>query len=708
MVVSDLTKTLQLLLVAVVATLCLYWRMPWNPDERLYIFCNNDAVYHLGRVQRCLETYPQLNAVDMRSHHPGGNRIHWPASHSIAMASVVKIFTDRQDLNSIVQVLAFLPPILSVVVLLLLMSACKHFGLGPWFGLAVAFVYAIQSQTFHSFFAGNLDHHNFTHLAILLMTLALTIRSPAPWIIGGAVLFLATPSGFFYANLFMAILTITMVVSSDHEPRAVWFLAPPGLCLAAWLLNRWLTLDPLPIFEGGIFQLSIWQVVSLSIVAAVTYLASKWWSRHRRSVSLKAVLTVGASLCIVGLISIWLLPELRVLALRLLKVDRLTVGEEISRLAIFGAAPSIWIAFIVVLCVYAAWRAWRSTDAKASAFAVPLFFGCALGLYEQRHLHVFSAIYTLGLIIAMRDLWTLSRAWSKRSRIVTASLINVMLLLLTIEWVDFRLKFFQAHCLYVQPKIELSTWLKQHAIGEGVMAPWDLGHQINILANCPVVVDPFNFPESIQGALDDVWPSNTPQALRDQLIAYDARYLVLSDPAGTVLTASQTGELKPKASINRYPVYPHAIASYPACHIYLEAGMLPSTFLQLRFLSSFMDAMLLENKDGEVERFNMPTFQAYEVKPGVRFEFEIDRELTEPIEIRNKLKLTSGNVMQFEFETTRQDGRYVFHTAQPAPCLESTFLIETPYEIRFGEDSQLLTVSQAMVDSGETIVIHLD
>lgn len=243
----------------------------------------------------------------------------------------------------------------------------------------------------------------------------------------------------------------------------------------------------------------------------------------------------------------------------------------------------------------------------------------------------------------------------------------------------------------------------------GVLADWNLGHQLNVLAERPVVLDPFNHT-GLDAPMCDVWLAAGPTDLAEAMDKYRARYLVVTNPRRNIVGLCR-GDAARLAQAT--PGAPDGVVLLPGMERFalfrlFEAGGPAMEFanLQFRFLSANETVIACLRPDGRVEIVNVPAFQVVERRPGAIVRGVAPRGCTQ---ISVLLRVTHAPPKkQRESASTvpvSADGTFLFRTAQPVPARETTFEAAEGYQLTAAGRTVTVGVSQQAVDNGAAIMV---
>jgi len=651
------------LALAALLACTLAWRLPASPPEWRFALCENDSLYQLHRVQQCLRDFPRVESIDSYSHYPRGYRVHWMPLHTLFYASLARLAgLPAEAREEIAALLSWVPPLLALASLLLVVGIARALTRNDLCVLAVALLYAFGADATRPFVYGTIDHHLFAHLGVLLMVWGrLRLRWWA-WVAGAAALLAMTPEAIVYVTallgcLFAALLAEELVEPGAVEPRRwPWLLAPGLVGLTAFAGGRALETQPLPptdltwmyptaftplwlLVVGGAMLAGLRLAARVSPAAKVagpegggngrsggerTTATSRPVDAGRSGRAFAAAVLAGAIVAAAAAAYLLATGALASVATRLLGGgDRLLVGEEASVFARgFFAAPAGYrmTAFALLWVAYRLIAAWRDrTDlypARMASYAfgwLALALALLLGFAEYRHLYVLSSLQAVALGLAVFGVEERLRAMPlfARARFVPAVVLAAATVPFFLrEDVAARAAASAGVCESQPLREELARWLAAHTPpagrppAYGVFAPWSIGHHLHVLADRPVVVDPFNYEldDWVGAQVRRVLHAGTTDEMAAALRDLGARYLVLTNPAAEIVdtlpAGADAGELlrrNPDGSVTYQP----ALARYAAFRLFMSGGAAAETD-ELRLLHASADAEPFTTGGGEV------------------------------------------------------------------------------------------------------------
>ena len=192
-------RLLPFLLVAAVAVL---WRLPHTTSEWRLVFCENDSLYQLYRVQQSLEHYPFVRAFDPYAHFPPGYRVVWLNPHTFFYATVARLAgASAGSLEGLARVVSWIPPAFGVLAIVLALAIVRSCTTDWLCVMAVGMLCALSAEVSRPFLFGIIDHHLFAHLGVLLLVLGRLRRQRGWWLLGLVALLAMTPESIIYVSV---------------------------------------------------------------------------------------------------------------------------------------------------------------------------------------------------------------------------------------------------------------------------------------------------------------------------------------------------------------------------------------------------------------------------------------------------------------------------------------------------------------------------
>jgi hypothetical protein len=245
----------------------------------------------------------------------------------------------------------------------------------------------------------------------------------------------------------------------------------------------------------------------------------------------------------------------------------------------------------------------------------------------------------------------------------------------------------------------ITSWLREHAPSpgsrtegtpaHGVMAPWRVGHHVNLLADRPVLVDPFNHFD-VHEIVTSVFLAPDAATLDAALAAHGARYLVLID------TDRVTRDL-----LRRDPTLRRATPQ--AYRLHRDLGLSPehAHFRPRLFVSP---RRLPSAPHREPDSAAIPRGQVLERVPGATVHGLVN---SRDGWFRVSCHVHVAGERLPRVWTTRlraTAGEISFATGLPAPTTETTFKVPGCYEVLGADGTELRAcVPESAVTEGRTI-----
>ncbi len=634
---------------AFVLALAFLWRMPVAPREWRYMLCENDSLYQLYRVQECLADYPRVPSVDPFSHYPAGYRVHWLALHSVFYATLARLAgIGAADRTGLVAFLSWIPPLLGVLAVAAAMAVAACFRRSLPFVLAVGILCALSVETTRPFFFGVIDHHLFAHLGVLLLVWGRLAGRRALWAAGLVSLLAMTPESIIYVSALVGVAFCADAAGLALRPQAAegeaasgtaewfWYASPAAIALGVWVLQRSLETAPLPTTsfswtDPTLFQpswLALWGI-GLGAVLASWKSAPLVRPVPRRALGMLALVGLAGAAFFAAT------GSLMTIASRLTRSGRMFVAEEASVFSRgLGATPPwYWIVvaagFVIAAVLLQALRSRRRPRLWFGWMA--LLLAVALGCLEYRHLYVLSSLQMLAVVAAAWESvdWLRRRAPAGRTALSSAAAVVAVLVIGAVfargDVLHRAARHAQA-CGNLAVVEELADWLKTSTPSPrtagaepayGVFTPWNIGHQIHILGDRPVIVDPFNYEtdSSVEDTLAQVWLAKTADELAAALRRHRARYLVLTNPAEEIagVLRRRGGDVHRFVRIeaNGAPTYLPPMLQFAAFRLYMTRGAAPEF---AAFTPRFLAPQTETYTANAGEKIEVPLGQVYEIE----------------------------------------------------------------------------------------------
>jgi len=235
-----------------------------------------------------------------------------------------------------------------------------------------------------------------------------------------------------------------------------------------------------------------------------------------------------------------------------------------------------------------------------------------------------------------------------------------------------------------------------------VMAQWEWGHHVNVLAHQPVLVDGFNHEENMNLPAREIWLAEGSEDLPAALERNGASWLATTNLASAVLGLHPLSHAP--LAVAR-PDLPGGIAWSPemrrfASFRFEEGGAIIDESGRLRpiFISRLERPLTLVDA-GAVTRRSVPASRLHQLVSGAVIEgtspvaqvtASVEVEWGEPSRVaRIRLPVEAG-----------EGGRFELRVALPAPTEGDGFRVAAPWRLESGEASTEILVSEADVAGG--------
>lgn len=624
---------------ALVLSLALIWRLPASPVEWSFIRCDSDSLFQLHRVARSLPQYPSVPAFDSFSHYPRGFRVHWLAPHTFFYASLVRLAgLGDAPLAEIGGFVSWVPPLLGTAALVLIALVARHYDRRPavvWLSLLLA---ALSGEVVRPFFFGTIDHHLFAQLGVMLAALGRLERRAWLWFAGLFLLCAMTPEAVLYVSVLLLVLWVSEIAApadDASQPLAViWFLIPAAAGLAAFAADRVLQSQPLPLAELS------WEYPTLFQPAWYLVLGASLRRLSRRSPRLRLIEEALGLVAFAALV-LWGTGALAPITERLLGSSRIYVAEESSVFRRGFFAAHLWyqvLALAALFSLYRVWRARRERQGTESLFAWGLVVAAnLLAFREMRHMYIFAALQLIGFSVAAFAAGDgVARLFGRERTPAIAAVVALALslpLLLSADVTD-RASERRGACAELPLVDDVAGWLSRNTPppgdedrrpAYGVFTTWTLGHHVHVLAQRPVVIDPFNHADPsgdwVGSLVEAMWLADSGEGFVEGLRELKVRYLVLDNPAEEIVGALRrrgdaTGDVYRIEPDGRTTLLP-GMSRFAAFRLFMSAGdPLESSDLVLRYASPEHEDYATRGPSG-TGTISVPSLQVYElIEPG--------------------------------------------------------------------------------------------
>jgi hypothetical protein len=725
-------------LACVLAALAAFAVAWWPARDLDAILANMDVLYHVHRVQRCLADFPHVASVDTYSHAGHPYHLHWSAAHDLVLAVVARLrgVGATADVHAILDAIAFVPVMLGACTAALVAVLARRATPLAGGALIAGLLVATSADALAVFHDGMVDHHAVTALGLVALALARMRQSFAGWIAACLFLLVMTPEATPYLTVMLGATWAgdALALAGGREAgtlqRARRFMLAPAACaIVAWLVNRALDATPPAWTFMSPFVLTAFQAAWLLALGACLgeglVRASRVSGRRRLAWLLggagAAALAATATLALIGGIA----PVIQ----RLTDPTRQQVGEEISHLAFLAqASSSHWAAWArllllallagIVLLVAAA----RRREGGAQIFLrVMLVVAPALALLELRHARALCGFVALGLAVATLELVALALR-APRARHELAALAGVLaaaVILPAQSWHLAELRSaIRATPTWPRTIGPLLAAMREKIPDAGprdrppphaVMAQWEWGHHVNVLASQPVLVDGFNHEEGMNLPAREIWLAEASADLPAALERNGASWLATTNLASAVLGLHPLSH-GPLAQAR--PDLPGGIAWSPemrrfASFRFEEGGGIIEQTGRLRplFLSRIERPLTVVDAGTVVTR-SVPAARLHQLVAGAvitgtsteaQVTATVEVEWGDPVRVaRLRLPMAAG-----------EGGRFDFRVALPAPITGDGFRVAAPWSVQAGERSATVVVTESDVATGAQLQVTL-
>ena len=501
---------------------------------------HNDPFYHLRRVWLILHDFPHVPYVDRFCEYPLDARCHtWPGGFDFLLAVVARpVLGADPDITALARFTAHAPPLLGLLSALALYLLCRRaMGVAP--ALLATALFSLAPSTVMMGAYGRVDHHVLEPLLAFLFMWAYLGARRRSWrergfwgwalLAGGAggAAVASLPAGMAPLALATVVLALDLVYAAlrgDRWPR-VWAAGLAALGLTLVLGLGYFATTPCWGPPGSL-DLSPFSLVLLAgslLGLAALGLVVRWLQRREMLSAASLALALGL-VAALGLALPLALPGSRETVARwlaFLSGSQLAgVTTEWWSLLSAPLARSL-LNFTPLLLLWplalaamlgAAWRDRRQPELASLAHWG--LAGAALGLVQ--------AGYFRGLVagaLAPVMAWALCTAaraarqrWAgeqrRRRRLLTVATLVVACAALGWSWTEFNTT--PAGDRSRQQAMEALGWIGQRsprvdpAAGArqappyGVLASWNMGHWINVVAARPSASSPHLSPRLLQ------------------------------------------------------------------------------------------------------------------------------------------------------------------------------------------------------------------
>lgn len=687
-----------------VAILAVWLRLPQGPEDRTSYMTQNDALYQLQRVQDTLDHYPRVPGFDPKLHHPTGYQLHWPALYPLALASLAKGLGIESQPDSLARDLGYLPILLSLIGLMGWMGVIRKISGSEQMAVAVGVLIAVNPYCESLSRYQAFDHHLFVDLALAGIAFAWVSGRSKLAMLAFALGLAMTPEFVFYGVALVGVWTWHRLCQPD-DIYLTW--APSLLVALVWALDQGIQLGP--VTWWSVYRLSGFHVAVFAAIASAGVL----WSRFQPARLTWSLVGFGCTLA-VGFMALLLLSgQWELLIERLGQVGRLSISEEQSPLKWPLLKTPPWVLIYVVplvLVLGKAIDALRRNDRAGFTQSGLTLLVLLIGLREIRHFGSLQAAMIALSTLALYATWRKTNINLRLRRLLAVGLVLMAVWAFGLSRWRYQ-RAVQAGQQVELVAVQVPEWLRRAtSVDDAVVAAWDYGHQIRVLAQRAVVLDPFNFPEPIDQRIEDLWLATSETQLVAAMDHYQARWLVVTNPTQSMLAVLDGSDPR----ISRYfgpaengrRLLTARIIESPMMALWLGQGRFGQP-AQLR-LAKVSEAMLtvpLYDEAGLTKEIIAPAYAVFERVKGCTIEIS-----HAPAKLRAELGyLTSSGFSWMSLQQDDRDpDRVVFRVALPAPWEAEGFRIPKPYRFTSNSHSLEVVVDEQDIRSGQQLKIDWD
>jgi asparagine N-glycosylation enzyme membrane subunit Stt3 len=656
-----------MLILLVLALFCYY---PYS-GVRQTIFEDNDCIYHLHRVSLCLKTFPQVLELDRFSHFPEGFRCHWSAPYTFLLASLAKLAVSSEaDLAHLGGALSWIPPLAFLGALCLVLRLSARVRRDALFLVSCGVAVIVSKDIFVIFRYGCIDHHYCVALGLLALGIGFLERRLSFWIMGVLSLLILSPDGPLYVTLLVGLSCAAPLLAllsrgeeNDVRMSFKWLLAPAWACglsliwkasltpdLATWTAFTWDRLSLLHLF---------W-FVFLGLALPTTWLGIRHVRRRFGTAwGWGALLAAICLLAICGAGLLWGFGVLSPVIKRLAFGRRLPVLEEMAPWRMVFSDG--WIKILLLAALFWATRflqkifqskSFEKGDTQEADNALLLSTMLLVSVLEFRHLRVLAPIAVPAVIAAAFEVVRLLRGvrlFDKGLRRQVPLVAMLLILFQPLVWRSATGIMFRSGSKQQQQVIveDLANWFKSETPlpggtarhdtqpDYGVFCPWTMGHQIHVLGERPVVIDPFNHVGIVQPSLD-IWLATSKEQLQAALEKYQVRYLVLCRAETEILLTFALQQPDITDLVAQSPQSSTGVVYLPKMRNYVLFSLLFSGgksglegCLRPVYLSRQERPLaVVDPRTGAIAEMSIPVAQVYEVIGTKRAIVETSREMS--------------------------------------------------------------------------------
>ncbi len=501
-----------------------------------------DELYHAKRIIYTASHFPHVLERDP-DRGPAGLYCPWPPLYDFGAGTVAYLLGDRAPLDVLRHVI-FLPPLLFAT-----FAAAAAAGVARWRGMLAGgltgTVLAISPYLVLASQIGDIDHHYLEPgLALgMLAATAACLRAEdgrqavmAGLFLGGSILcamFVQTALLIVCGLAFL----LTFILGGDRAQQA----AALGFSIASIVVALYRLTRPAGYPDSQWFL--GWSHVALFTAAAVAC-SARWWLDHRGATRIAAsawALALGGAVAL----------AFPATATAMLGGTRFFGGDPwLSTIQefqpVYLESPSSlfsdFASFIagVILVWFLLARGWRERNAGNVVVAVAAIVYLLLMISSRRFLILAVPLLSVAACLEAAAMIRTRRAWGIAAIVLILVPPAVQLVLWTREPsppIDASL----------QPWIRAANWLRANGDGGRVLAPWSIGHTLDVLGGQKVILDNFgNMPDAaVFERAQEALLVTDERSLTAYCDATGTRYIVLTTPPYGLRAAAATIGIDP-------------------------------------------------------------------------------------------------------------------------------------------------------------------
>ena len=468
-----------------------------------------DDLYHWKRMTFSAAHFPQVLELD-RDRGVGGAFCPWPPLYDLSAGAFARLFGARQTLDVLQRVIWIPPFVAAICVALTAFLAVRPFGLlaGSVLGIALSTSPFLVTDSS----IGNIDHHwlEWPLTFAILGSVIVALRGRA--IAGGVLLALSIVAAMFVQTALLIACGLAFVVlfaASDGTAAAIGFSAA-AVVVAAYRLTRLPGYPDNPWFLG-------WAHVALFAAAAVA--GAVLLFRRNRPLALAC-----------GIATVFAIPTAPASILAgtrffggqrwlqtIVEFQPMWKGQPADLLS-QAAGLSAGLLLVWILAAYAV----RRRDAVRGAIALYAILYLLLTISSRRFWSVGIPLLALAGAVSVTIL-------SGRRRMLAAAAVALIPAIQLALWLpDLKPPIEEQQ----MPWIRTALFLQRQPRMGRVLAPWSIGHVLDVIGERAVVIDNFGtMPDSIAfGNASDALLSRDEDSLARYCDRTGVRYLVIDNP----------------------------------------------------------------------------------------------------------------------------------------------------------------------------------